>query len=182
MAHLLGPRTSTAFLSTCPPHQDAEPPKRPPGLVINLPVEYTAFCLLYQDRYLRYARARLADPGLSRRLVETALGKVATNWASVLASHCPAAEAWTILGSVITAAAHRSTAAGAGSCNAVYRILSTLQADIVTLRHGLSLSEEQAADLMGVEEPVVACQLRMAHRNLPRELAHALSAAPGAET
>ncbi|ELP66318.1 hypothetical protein STRTUCAR8_01792 [Streptomyces turgidiscabies Car8] len=150
--------------------------------MIDPPPEYTAFCLLYQDSYLRYARARLTDPGLSRRLVERALGLVATNWASVLASHCPAAEAWDILVSVITTVVRQRPATGARPCNAVYRMLSPLQADVVILRHRLSLNDEQAADLMGVEEPVVASQLRMAHRNLPQGVANSLPAAPGAKT
>ncbi|MFJ8536853.1 hypothetical protein [Streptomyces sp. NPDC093591] len=139
-----------------------EPPAWPAGLVVHLPVDYTAFCMLYQDRYLRYARARIADPRLSRELVETALGSVATNWAAVLASHRPAAEAWNILGSLIAQAVHGQAASTV--CNAVYRVLPPLQADIIILRHRLSLSDEQAADLMGVEEPLVASQLKMAYR------------------
>jgi hypothetical protein len=175
MADLLGPRRTTAHTGTRPL---AEPPRQPAGLVIDLPLEYTAFCLLYQERYLRYTRARGGDPSLSRRLVETALGKVAVNWVGVLASHCPAAEAWGILGSVISTAVRGRPAVRAKPCNAVYRMLSPLQADIVVLRHRLSLDVEQTAELMGVDEPVVSSQLRMAHRNLP----HALPAAPARES
>ncbi|MGP3737563.1 hypothetical protein ACTWJ9_31070 (plasmid) [Streptomyces sp. GDS52] len=122
----------------------------------------------YQDRYLRYTRVRVADPGLSRELVEAALGSVAINWAGLLASRCPAAEAWDILGSVIAQAIRGQAAASL--CNVVYRILPQMQADVVVLRHRLSLSDEQAADLLGVEEPVVTSQLRMAHRTMSRHL------------
>ncbi|MGQ4374813.1 hypothetical protein ACN6K9_001684 [Streptomyces sp. SAS_267] len=124
----------------------------------------------YQDRYLRYARARVADPILSRELVEAALGSVAVNWAGVLASHCPAAEAWDILGSVIAQALRGQTAAS--RCNVVYRLLPPLQADVVILRHRLCLSDEQAADLLGVEESVVTSQLLMARRTVSQEQEH----------
>ncbi|MFI1415628.1 hypothetical protein ACH4Y0_37765 [Streptomyces sp. NPDC020707] len=161
-----------------PPRHTVEPPARPTGLIISLPADYTAFCMLYQDRYLRYTRVRVADPGLSRTLVETALGSLATNWTTVLASQCPAAEAWNILGSLIAQAVggHAATK----SCTTVYRVLPPLQADLVILRHRLSLSDQQAADLMGVDEPMVTSQLRMAHRNMSRQPAHPLPQAPGA--
>ncbi|OIJ63416.1 hypothetical protein [Streptomyces mangrovisoli] len=120
----------------------------------------------YQDRYLRYTRARVADAALSRRLVEAALGSVATNWTGILASHCPVAEAWDILGSVIAQAVR--TRAVAGRCTNLYRSLPPLQADVVVLRHRLCLSDEQAADLLGVEESVITSQLRMAHRTILR--------------
>ncbi|MGI5372625.1 hypothetical protein [Streptomyces iakyrus] len=166
MAELPGPQRKPtvyrALLSQCA----VEPPDRTAGLIVSLPMDYIAFCLLYQDRYLRYTRARVADPDLSRELVETTLGSVAINWASVLASRRPAAEAWDILGSLI-AQTLRGPAA-ATLCNTVYRVLPPLQADVVILRHRLSLSNKQAADLIGVEEPVVASQLRMAHRTMAR--------------
>ncbi|MET7852320.1 hypothetical protein [Streptomyces avermitilis] len=167
MTDLPGPRRKPTAACPRPSSRCAvEPPARPSGLVVSLPADYTAFCLLYQDRYLRYACARVADPGLSRELVETALGSVAINWANVLASHCPAAEAWNILGSLIAQAVRGHAAPK--FCNAVYRALPPLQADLVILRHRLSLSDEQAADLMGVERPLVASQLRMAHRTMAR--------------
>lgn len=154
---------------SCPTLCDAaQPPPRPTRLLVSLPADYTAFCLLYQEHYLRYTQARISDPGLSRRLVETALGNVATNWANLLASHCPAAEAWSILRALIAQAARGRAAAKLS--NAVYRVLPPLQADVVILRHCLSLSDEQAADLMGVEKPLVASQLRMAHRTMSRHL------------
>ncbi|MER5881189.1 hypothetical protein ABT119_35385 [Streptomyces sp. NPDC001910] len=163
-------------LRPSPQHTTASPPQPrctsapagPSGLQVSLPADYIAFCMHYQDRYLRYTRVRVADPVLSRELVEAALGSVATNWASLLASHCPAAEAWDILGSFI-AQAVRSRAA-ARRCSVVYRVLPPLQADVVILRHRLCLSDEQAADLLGVEESVVTTQLRMAHRTVSHRL------------
>lgn len=163
-----------------PPRHAAETSAQPQELVVSLPADYTAFCMLYQDRYLRYARVRVTDPRLSRNLVETALGSVATNWTSLLASHCPAAEAWSILGSLIAQAVRGQAAAKL--CNAVYRTLPPLQADVVILHHRLSLSDEQAADLMGVEEPLVASQLRMAHRAMSRQLPGPLPVEPHAHT
>ncbi|WSQ15127.1 hypothetical protein OG604_49645 [Streptomyces sp. NBC_01231] len=175
MAELPGPRRKPT--ASCPRSYRcvAEPPGRPSGLIVSLPADYTAFCMLYQDRYLRYARARVADAGLSRQLVEAALGSVATNWATVLASRCPTAEAWNILGSLIAQAVRGHSAASI--CNTVYRVLPPLQADVVILRHRLSLSDGQAADLMGVEEPVVATQLRMARRTMARRTAPPLRTA-----
>ncbi|GAA4027047.1 hypothetical protein [Streptomyces plumbiresistens] len=180
MADLPGPRRKFSAVCPRPSRCVTEPPARPSGLIVSLPADYTAFCMLYQDRYLRYTRARVADPGLSRELVETALGSVATNWATVLASYCPAAEAWDILGSLI-AQAMRGHAA-ATLYNTVYRVLPPLQADVVILRHRLSLSDGQAADLMGVEEPLVASQLRMAHRTMARRTAHPQPAALRTDT
>jgi hypothetical protein len=166
MAELPGPQrkptASRGRLNQCA----VKPPGRTSGLTVSLPMDYIGFCLLYEDRYLRYTRARITDPDLSRELVETTLGSVAINWASVLASRRPAAEAWDILGSLI-AQALRGPAA-ATLCNTVYRVLPPLQADVVILRHRLYLSNKQAADLIGVEESVVASQLRTAHRTMAK--------------
>ncbi|MEU0248278.1 hypothetical protein ABZ192_28915 [Streptomyces sp. NPDC006235] len=169
MAELPGPQRKPTASRPRPSRCALEPPDQTSGLIVSLPMDYIAFCLLYQDHYLRYTRARVADPDLSRELVETALGSVAINWATVLASRRPAAEAWDILGSLIAQALHGH--ATATLCNTVYRVLPPLQADVVILRHRLSLSDGQAADLIGVEESVVASQLRMAHRTMARRTA-----------
>lgn len=168
MANRPSPRHTPAPLAQ--PRYAITPPSEPRGLQVTLPADYVAFCMHYQDRYLRYTRVRVADPGLSRELVETALGSMAINWTGLLASHCPAAEAWDILGSAIAQAVRGQAAASL--CNVVYRILPQLQADVVVLRHRLCLSDEQAADLLGVEESVVTSQLRMAHRAMSGHLAY----------
>ncbi|WNO70153.1 hypothetical protein [Streptomyces sp. AM8-1-1] len=162
MAHRPSPPHKPVSLPL--PHCAISPPTLTSGLTVALPADYIGFCMHYQDRYLRYTRVRVADPGLSRELVETTLGSVAVNWADLLASPCPAAEAWAILGSVIAQAARGQAATSLSSV--AYRILPALQADVVILRHRLCLSNEQTADLLGVEESVVTSQLRMAHRTM----------------
>jgi hypothetical protein len=137
----------------------------PEPLTICLPLDYTAFCLLHRDAYLRYAQARLADAERSRTVVETTLGQLALNWSAALSS-CPAAMAWQLLGRLITSSAGQTAAAAMGRED-IHRQLPTVQADAVILCHRLALSPGQAAALMGVEEPTVNSGLSAARRSLP---------------
>ncbi|MBT2529924.1 sigma-70 region 4 domain-containing protein [Streptomyces sp. ISL-99] len=134
-------------------------------LTICLPLDYTAFCLLYRDAYLRYAQARLADAETSRTVVEMALGQLALNWSAALSS-CPAAVAWQLLGHLITLSSGQAAAVATGRED-IYRQLPAVQADAVILCHRLSLTPGQAAALMGVEEPAVNSRLSAALRRLP---------------
>ncbi|MET9116061.1 sigma-70 region 4 domain-containing protein [Streptomyces longwoodensis] len=133
-----------------------------------LPLEYTAFCLLHQERYLRYTRERVQDASMSRQVVEAVLGNLATLWPTVISSPRPAAVAWRLLDALISSAL-RDTALPR-PVDAVHRMLPPAQADAVILRCRLHLSDAQAAELMGVETSTVASQLRMAQRALPGEL------------
>ncbi|MFD5752475.1 hypothetical protein [Streptomyces sp. NPDC127033] len=138
---------------------------RPPGvLTICLPLDYTAFCTLHQDSYLRYAYARIADLEEARAVVRTALGELALVWPSALRSSCPQAVAWQLLGRLVSAAQVRSGAASRD--RSVHRILPAGPADALLLCHGLSLTARQAAALMGEEEPTVRSQLSAALRCL----------------
>ena len=148
-----------------------------PVIKLVLPLEYTAFCLLHQERYLRYTRERVQDLSMSRQVVEAVLGNLATLWPTVISSPRPAAVAWRLLDALISSTL-RGTAPPARPVDAVHRMLPQAQADAVILRCRLRLSEAQAAELMGVEAPTVASQLRMAQRALPG----ALTAAPAGRT
>lgn len=139
-----------------------------PAIELVLPLECTAFCLQHQEGYLRYTRERVQDAWMSRQVVETALGNLATTWPEVISSARPAAVAWQLLDALIVSALRPARASG--SVDAVHRVLPQRQADAVILRCRLRLGEEEAAELMGVEAWVVASQLRMAQQALPGEL------------
>lgn len=147
---------------------------RPPAIDVVLPLEYTAFCLLYQERYLHYTRERVQDAWMSQQLVAAVLGNLVTIWPTVISSPRPAAVAWRLLDALISSALRDRGYAVAQPVDAVHQVLPTAQADAVILRCRLHLSEAQAAELMGVEAPAVASQLRMAQRAL-----EAARAAPG---
>uniref|UniRef100_A0AAU1UMK1 RNA polymerase sigma factor 70 region 4 type 2 domain-containing protein n=1 Tax=Streptomyces sp. NBC_00119 TaxID=2975659 RepID=A0AAU1UMK1_9ACTN len=131
---------------------------------ITLPVEYRAFYQLHEGPYLRYTQERLNDQGASRQVVETTFGNLATIWPTVISSSRPAAVAWRLLDALIASALRARQVRG---CDMVHRALPHPQADVVILRCRLQLSEDQTADLLGVEKPTVASRLRMAQRILP---------------
>ncbi|GAA2126116.1 hypothetical protein [Streptomyces synnematoformans] len=134
-------------------------------LTIALPLDYTAFCLLHEENYVRYSRARVADAAAGRLAVARALGDLALAWDRALRSASVAAVAWETLRTRVRAAART---AGPAPGWDPHRTLPDLQADALLLRYRLALTDAQAAQLMGVAEPVVAGQLRLARRQLPR--------------
>ncbi|MFD7817631.1 sigma factor-like helix-turn-helix DNA-binding protein [Streptomyces sp. NPDC059785] len=168
-------------LASCPPSARDEFPQE--TIRLALPLEYTAFCLLHQERYLRYTQERMQDAWVSRKVVEAALGNLATIWPAVISSSRPAAVAWRLLDALISSALRGQRARAAHPLDPVHRILPPAQADAVILRCRLQLSQAQAAEVMGVEEPAVASQLRMAQRALPGDLtAEPSGPGPGARS
>ncbi|MEU6807714.1 hypothetical protein ABZ920_01540 [Streptomyces sp. NPDC046831] len=161
-------RSGLPVRALCPQQGPEDGPQ--PGIEVVLPLEYTAFCLLHQEGYLRYARERVQDTWMSRQIVEVALGNLATIWPTVISSPRPAAVAWRLLDALISSALRDHRARAAQSKDVVHRLLPPAQADAVILCCRLHLSEARAADLMGVEAPTVASWLRMAQRALPGEL------------
>ncbi len=147
-----------------------------PSIELVLPLEYTAFCLLYQERYLHYTRERVHDPLMSQQVVRALLGNLATIWPTVISSPRPAAVAWRLLDALISSVL-RNGDAGVTGPDPVRQVLPPAQADAVVLRCRMHLSEAQAAELMGVEPPVVATRLRMAQRALPGKLTASAAAA-----
>lgn len=133
-------------------------------LIVALPLDYTAFCLLHQHNYLRYARARLQRPDLSEQSVADALGDLAVNWNGALCSAAPAARAWLLLGRRVARAARGPRTSQ--RADTLHRLLPTRQADMVVLRHRLLLDHAQTAALMGLEALTVAADLAAAHRAL----------------
>ncbi|WP_332880946.1 hypothetical protein [Streptomyces sp. NBC_00564] len=99
--------------------QDDDPPQQ--AIVLVLPLEYTAFCLLHRDRYLRYTRERVQDAWVSQKLVEAALGNLATIWPAVISSSRPAAVAWRLLDALISSALRDRRAGVAQPVDAVHR-------------------------------------------------------------
>ncbi|AZQ32118.1 hypothetical protein EJ357_47635 [Streptomyces cyaneochromogenes] len=154
--------------ASCPQRAPDHAPQ--PAIELVLPLEYTAFCLLYQERYLSYTRERVRDVWMSQQVVEAVLGNLATIWPTVISSPRPAAVAWRLLDALISSALRGRKPAVAQPVDAVHRVLPHAQADAVILLCRLRLSEAQAAEVMGVEVPAVASQLRMAQRALGDEL------------
>ncbi|MFI7337222.1 hypothetical protein ACIBUY_04695 [Streptomyces sp. NPDC050085] len=144
-------------------------------VAIQLPADYRAFCLLYQETYLRYAQARVSEPDSSHAIVARALGLLATHWPRALTSH-PAEVAWELLGSLFPRprGAIDSATLSMGGCEVLYRVLPANQADAVVLRHRLLLDTHACADLMGVEPFTVTCRLSLAYRSLPKTFADCL--------
>lgn len=134
------------------------------GAVGAPPLEYTAFRQLRQEPYLRFACERLKDRQAAGQVVEAVFGDLKADWPAVISSSRPAAVAWQLLDSLIAGALDARPARGG---DIVHRVLPSVQADVVILHCRLRLSQSQAAELMGVEEPAVASHLRMAQRTIP---------------
>ncbi|SNT56265.1 hypothetical protein [Actinacidiphila glaucinigra] len=138
-----------------------------PAVEPVLPVEYRAFCLLHQERYMRYTRERVQDMRMSRQVVGEALGNLAMIWPAVISSPRPAAVAWRLLNTLISSEVRHLESQVEEPVDAVHQVLPSAQADAVILRCRLQLDDRQAAELMGVEASAVASQLLMAERTMP---------------
>ncbi|MFC6784043.1 sigma factor-like helix-turn-helix DNA-binding protein [Streptomyces atroolivaceus] len=135
---------------------------RPP-LTLTLPVEFTAFCLCYQERYVRYAQARSLDAGRARQIVESVLSALVVVWPSVIASDRPSRVAWKMLtAQVAWALSEADQARRRRIGDAAHLALPPSQADVVLLRYRLSLSRGETAELMGMKESEVALELAKA--------------------
>jgi hypothetical protein len=123
-------------------------------VTISLPAEYTAFCLLHQNAYHRYAAQRLRDVAIARACVEGALGELVTIWPSVLSSARPSAVAWRVLRCWVNRAAGDNRTAP----------LPAPVADAVLLRDELHFPMAKIAAVMGLDEAAVTTHLRTAAR------------------
>ncbi|WP_406387285.1 sigma factor-like helix-turn-helix DNA-binding protein [Streptomyces sp. NBC_00887] len=144
-----------------------------------MPVEFTAFCLRHQERYIRYARARSLDAGKARQIVESVLGALVVVWPSVISSDMPSRVAWQVLTAQVDWAlldADRARRGNAG--DAAHLALPPRQADAVLLRYRLCLSRAETAELMGVKESEVALDLAKAVDSLQSQDRHRLDATP----
>ncbi|WP_037913257.1 RNA polymerase sigma factor sigma-70 region 4 domain-containing protein [Actinacidiphila yeochonensis] len=92
-----------------------------------------------------------------------ALGDLAVNWKQAL-SGSPAALAWDLLGDRVRAALRAPAAAG--ESEALQRMLPPLQADLVILRHKLTLGTAESAGLLGLDVSTVVSNLAAARRTL----------------
>ncbi|MFD9338627.1 hypothetical protein ACFWBF_30170 [Streptomyces sp. NPDC060028] len=134
-------------------------------------MEYTAFCELHREAYVRYILTRVGDADLSERIAGTAFATLAAIWPSVISSSRPEAVAWAVLGGLVDSTLHGVHSSAPLEEDEVYRQLPVAQADVVVLRCRMALSAGQTAHLMGLEEPTVAVRLRSAGRSLPPRLA-----------
>ncbi|MFD7105168.1 hypothetical protein ACWIG3_02075 [Streptomyces celluloflavus] len=144
-----------------------------PAHLVALPIDFTAFCELRYELFLRYARLRLADRGHAEATVRAGLGDLAIIWPHVLSSPCPAEIAWRALKRRISDG-ERQQQTGPRPARAllglVYRALPEGQADVAVLRYLLDLTSDQVADLMGSDRAAVAYSLRAAQRRLGEDL------------
>ncbi|MDH2394127.1 hypothetical protein QCN29_36460 [Streptomyces sp. HNM0663] len=134
-------------------------------MTICLPLDYTAFCVLYQEDYLRYAHARTAEAQVSSQAVQTALEDLAQRWTAALGA-CPEAVAWQLLGRAVSSACRGRLRKQAAEAPDVYGVLPVAQADSALLCWVLTLPAKRAAHLMGVEEAAVCSLLSAARRRL----------------
>ncbi|MFR9724007.1 hypothetical protein ACL02R_11670 [Streptomyces sp. MS19] len=139
---------------------------RPLGDAIDLelPLEFTAFCVLHQPCYLRYSEARLGSTPAAKQAVAAALGDLAMSWSSALASLSPARAAWSLLTDRVDNA---PVAPSADATAALYRILPAFQADLVVLHHQLRVPLTLVSRTVGRPHGDVAGLLSLAERNMP---------------
>ncbi|OPF71615.1 hypothetical protein VT50_0233440 [Streptomyces antioxidans] len=128
---------------------------------------YLAFVQLHRPRYLRYAQVRLLDKPAGQAAVDATFGIVASRWDELLREPRLAAEAWRQLRGQISAARHRRrTDRRDQAVDRLYGSLPDGTADAVVLRCRLKMPVKTAAELMGVEPPVVTASLLAARRQL----------------
>ncbi|MDJ1131440.1 RNA polymerase sigma factor [Streptomyces iconiensis] len=122
--------------------------------------EYTAFRALYRERYLRYAFARLGRDSEVAALVQDVFDDLAVRWPEALRSPSPAALAWDLLTSKLSAAG------GDGATGLLRARLPDGTADAVVLCRLCGMDVEEAADVMGIDASSVTSRLGMARRTL----------------
>ncbi|BAJ27111.1 MULTISPECIES: hypothetical protein [Kitasatospora] len=122
---------------------------------------YAAFVQLRHHPYEQYVSARLGGGEVSRQVVRHALRRTELSWPAVLAAD-PAAFAWRVLGETV-ALAPLPRYPGADS---LHRTLPVRAADAVILHERLGMPAGRAAELMGLTEPELHVQLRLARRLL----------------
>ncbi|WP_344530867.1 hypothetical protein [Streptomyces albiaxialis] len=140
-------------------------------------MEFSAFCALHHDQYLRYAQARLGTR-TGAALLAACLHELARLWPEVLRSPSAPAFGWRLLASAAGILRAERTAG-----SALYQHLPATLADAVLLCHGLGLSVPEAAALTGIDECVLTGRLRLARRGLPAGTLDALAGSadvPGA--
>jgi hypothetical protein len=123
-----------------------------------MPLTYLAFCADKEERYVRYATARIGAER-AQLLVQITFGDLAMSWPQVLRSVSPAAVSWGLL-------AARTAQMRGNIPGAPYDILSRQCADALVLRYRLGLSCTAAADLMGVAQPVLCALVQAGLRAL----------------
>lgn len=140
-------------------------PRVQPGpALVAADLGFTAFAERNRPRYTRYAEARLSAGVVT--VVRATLAYAHRHWDWLLNQPCLAADVWEELRHHIRCEADDSPPQDAGVA-ALYHGLPETSADSVVLCHGLGLSVDEAAELMGLEPPAVEAGLGVARRALP---------------
>jgi hypothetical protein len=145
--------------------------------LVALPIEFTAFCELRYEPFLRYARVHLDDLGCAEHAVRAGLGDLAITWPQVLRRPCPGEVAWHAVKQRIRDSVReqqKGTPRAKAVLGLIYRAVPEDQADAVVLRYLLDLTVDQAADLMGADPATVSYKLQAVQRRLGEDLEHRL--------
>ncbi|MFF5537811.1 hypothetical protein ACFY71_35995 [Streptomyces cinerochromogenes] len=120
------------------------------SLPASFQLEYLAFRQLHHATYLEYAFIRTGNRMRAVRCVETVFGRLCATWHDALRG-CPAGRAWAML----REHASHLTDCSKGHSWAMHCLLDERQADVMLLHRRLSLTIEEAADVMGMENYTV---------------------------
>ncbi|WP_345945332.1 hypothetical protein SALCHL_006051 [Streptomyces albus subsp. chlorinus] len=131
----------------------------PPERASEVPVEFAAFCALYQGRYLQYAHSRLADPQTAAVAVRLAFTELAEQWEQALRSPHTNAYAWQLLNRHIRVHAGATAKDGAedvartGESQADPSLLPEHTNGTRILHQDLGMPFVEATELMGHTTP-----------------------------
>jgi hypothetical protein len=117
----------------------------------GVPVEFAAFCALYQQRYLEYALSRLADARQADAVVRRALAELADQWDQALRSPHTNAYAWRLLSRHVHAHAQAAQDTRTGHLDRSFLPDHTDDARILHRDLGMPLLE--ATEMMGHTTP-----------------------------
>jgi DNA-directed RNA polymerase specialized sigma24 family protein len=152
---------------------DASLPLEFNGIDVSLPLAFGAFCMLHGAHYQAYAQYRLGDATAAQHAVRCALGGLLVVWPAALTSE-PAAVGWRILRRQMAVSLRLHT----GTCpDTVHRLVPAPAADAAVLHHGLGLSADGIADLMGCTPEHALYWLATFERHLAQQTEGELRAA-----
>lgn len=146
-------------------------PPEPDPILITMPPDFRAFCLLYHRIYQQYAQLRLGKRALALTTVAMALGDLATAWPRALSSYRTTAIAWRTLTRRIDYA-QRSRPAPDAHC--LHELLPYEEADAVALCNVLGHSPEKTDSVTGAEPGTARYLLQAFHRRLDTSEGHDL--------
>ncbi|MEU6965737.1 hypothetical protein [Streptomyces chrestomyceticus] len=132
-------------------------------ITVRLPADFTAFCQLHHPTYLHYTHLRVTCAPQAERLVEAALGDLATIWPQALASPNTPAAAWHLLTTRVNQL-QRTTPAPRS--DPLHTLLPHPEADAALLCGIIGLTPTHSADITGSTPATVTGLLTAFHRRL----------------